>query len=188
MDFLFQIDYSIFEFINQDIGNPFFDVFLVFMRNMYVWIPLYLFLILFFVLNFKKKGILIIAIAGTTAGIADYTSSSIIKPSVQRLRPCNDKNIDSIARVNCGGGYSFPSSHATNHFALGIYFFLVFLGINRLVSYAFVLWAMIISFAQVYVGVHYPLDVTAGMILGVFIGMIMYKLLRYLEARYFQNF
>ncbi len=188
MDFLFQIDYSLFEFINQDIGNSFFDVFLVFMRNMYVWIPLYLFLILFFILNFKKKGILIITIAGVTAGIADYTSSSIIKPNVQRVRPCNDNNVESIARVDCGVGYSFPSSHATNHFALGIYFFLVFLGINKFVASAFVLWAIIISFAQVYVGVHYPLDVTAGMILGVFIGMLMYKLLHYLEGRYLQNF
>ncbi len=187
MDTLFEIDKYLFEVINQDLSNSFFDIVLVFVRNKVVWIPLYVLLIVYFIFNFKKKGVLIISFAMMSAGIADYTSSSIIKPQVQRLRPCNDANTATITRVDCGVGYSFPSSHATNHFTIGMYFFLVFLGINRFISVAFILWAAIISFAQVYVGVHYPIDVTTGMMIGLFLGTLMFKLEKYFEHKYFST-
>lgn len=178
MDTLLHIDRYIFEFINHDLSNRTFDLILVFFRNKIVWLPLYLFLISFFIFNLKKKGILIVLFAFTGTGIADYTSSSIIKPSVERLRPCNapQENPDLILRVNCGGGYSFPSSHASNHFAMGVFFYLIFLGIYRKYAFLFLVWAAIIAFAQVYVGVHYPIDVLAGALLGTIIGYLFYRL------------
>jgi undecaprenyl-diphosphatase len=170
MESLLYIDRILFEFINNDLSNRFFDVTLVFFRNKVVWLPLYLFLISFFVFNFKRRGIFIIIFAFLSAGMADYVSSSIIKPAVARVRPCNapQDNKELVKRVSCGNGYSFPSSHATNHFALGTFFYIIFLGINRRVSIAFIIWAAIISFAQVYVGVHYPIDVATGAFLWLF--------------------
>ena len=82
-----------------------------------------LFVIIFLARNYGKKGWLILLFAIITFGITDYFSSSIIKPSVERLRPCNDpelkKEVNNL--IACGTGYSFPSSHAANHFGLAIF-------------------------------------------------------------------
>ena len=161
MDILQNIDHTIFQWINQGISNVFFDYFFPLIRERFVWLPLYLFLIAFFIFNFKKKGIVILFFAFLSVGIADFTSSSIIKPGIERLRPCNDieSNPQMILRVQCGSGYSFPSSHASNHFAIGTFLFFIFLTISKKFSYFFIVWAFLISIAQVYVGVHYPFDI-----------------------------
>ncbi len=189
MDYLQHIDYNLFHWINHDLSNGFFDYFFTFIRNKYVWLPLYMFLISFFIFNFKNKGILILSIAFLTVGIADFTSASLIKPGVERVRPCNDIQLKSevISRVRCGNGYSFPSSHATNHFALGIFFFLIFSSINKSLASLFLLWATLISFAQIYVGVHYPIDVLAGGILGSLIGYLMFKIFKYADKKLFNT-
>ena len=187
MESFLYIDKYIFEFINHDLSNRVFDVILVFFRNKTVWLPLYLFLISYFIYNFGKKGIFIILFAFVGTGIADYTSSSIIKPAVARIRPCNAplENPDMITRVNCGSGYSFPSSHASNHFTMGVYFYLIFMGIYRRYAFIFPVWAAIIAFAQVYVGVHYPFDAIAGALLGTIYGFLFYRLCRsFLERIY----
>ncbi len=188
METLQNLDHIIFHWINHDISNVFFDYFFTFIRNKVVWLPLYLFLIAFFIFNFKTKGIIIILIAFVTIGIADFTSSSLIKPAVERLRPCNDvaSNPKIISRVTCGSGYSFPSSHATNHFAIGIFFFLIFLKISKKFAYFFPIWALLISFAQVYVGVHYPFDILTGILIGSLIGYLEYKFFKQIESKYFK--
>ena len=184
MDFIENIDNSIFHFINKDISNIFFDYILVFVRNKYVWLPLYMFLISFLIFNFKKKGILILVFAFITIGVSDFLSAGVIKPAVERVRPCRSGEAgDVIMRVHCGSGYSFPSSHATNHFALGVFFFFIFYNISKAASYLFLLWAAMISFAQIYVGVHYPVDVIAGAILGSIIGIISYRTYSYFQRR-----
>ena len=112
-----------------------------------------------------------------TAATSDLISSRFIKPMVERLRPCND--IDVFEQINvlvrCGGGYSFTSSHATNHFAIAI-FVIFWLGKDfKWVRYFFGFWATTIALGQVYVGVHYPLDIFGGAILGTIIGLFWYR-------------
>ncbi|MEZ4909141.1 MAG: phosphatase PAP2 family protein [Saprospiraceae bacterium] len=179
LDTIGQIDHELFAYINHGISNEFFDSITVFVREKIVWLLLYLFLISFFIFNFSKKGILIILFAFLTAGSSDYISASIIKPYVERLRPCNDvnNNPDIVIRVGCGHGYSFPSSHASNHFAIATFFFLAFGGIvKKRYSSILFLWALLISLSQVYVGVHYPSDIFVGSLLGISIGIILYYL------------
>jgi undecaprenyl-diphosphatase len=104
--------------------------------------------------------------------LSDTTSSNLIKKNVRRLRPCNDVEMqDRIhERVRCGGGYSFTSSHAANHFAAAVFLIGVFGLSGRWQQKALLGWAAAIAVSQVYVGVHYPLDVTCGALLGVAIG------------------
>ena len=187
MEYINHIDQLLFYWINNKMDNLFFDYLFIFIRNKYVWLPLYLFLIAFLIFNFKRKGLLILAFAFITIGISDFISSAVIKPVVERVRPCNDNisNPKIIKRVNCGSGYSFPSSHATNHFALGIFFFLIFSFVNKKIASLFIIWASLISFAQIYVGVHYPSDVLFGAILGSLTGYLTYKIYRQLEIKYF---
>ena len=178
MSFINQIDQILFYWINNKMDNSFFDYFFIFIRNKYIWLPLYLFIISFLIFNFKKKGLLILLFAFLTVGISDFVSAGIIKPAIARVRPCNDRisNLHLIARVKCGSGYSFPSSHATNHFALGVFFFLIFSIVNKKIAFFFIIWAFLISFAQIYVGVHYPSDVFIGAILGSLIGFSTYNI------------
>ena len=187
MEYLQNIDQIIFNWINQDLSNAIFDRFFVIVRNKYTWLPLYLFLISFFIFNFKKKGLIIMLLAFITVGISDFTSATLIKPRVERVRPCNDieANPNVISRIKCGIGYSFPSSHASNHFALGVFFFFIFISISKTAAYLFLIWAGLISFAQIYVGVHYPIDILVGAILGIIIGALEYKFYKQIEIMYF---
>lgn len=81
-----------------------------------------------------------------------------------------------ILRVRCGRSYSFTSSHATNHFALAVYIFFTLGGYLRLFRWPILAWAAIVSFAQIYVGVHFPLDIIFGAFLGILIGWITSQL------------
>jgi undecaprenyl-diphosphatase len=173
-DFLLNFDRHLFYFINHDLSNPFFDWLMPLMRNPKFWIPLYLFIIIFCIWRYKKQGTILVVFLAMAVGFADYTSASIIKPYVYRLRPCRDPVTvqTDINRVPCGTGYSFPSTHATDHFAIAIFLTWIFFWRWKWVLPATVLWAVIICFAQVYVGVHYPLDVTGGAIYGSLVGIL----------------
>ena len=118
-----------------------------------------------------------------TFAVADFTSSSIIKKEVMRIRPCNDITFkDQVKlRVRCGSGYSFPSSHATNHFALGMFLLVVFRKRWKPIVWLSLGWAASISFAQIYVGVHYPIDILAGATLGSIIGFLTASLFLYFQ-------
>jgi len=183
LDQLISIDQEAFLSINQGLSNVFFDWLMPILRNKYTWAPLYLFIIIFCIKNYGKPGILIVLFTLITFGISDYTSSSVIKKSVQRVRPCNDiafKDAVNI-RVRCGGGYSFTSSHATNHFAIALFLIMVFYRRWKPILWLGITWAALISFAQVYVGVHYPLDVMAGALLGSLIGYLVGAVFRFLQ-------
>ncbi len=169
---ILEFDTLLFQCINGDLTNPFFDWLLPIMRNKLTWIPVYIGLVSYIIWKRQKWGwILLFLFMGV--GISDYTSSTIIKKSVERVRPCNTGGLEVIERVHCGGGYSFTSSHATNHFFISCYLaWVVFL--SRKSRFILLAWAGIVSISQVYVGVHYPLDVLSGGGLGTFIAYLMY--------------
>ncbi len=179
-----QLDQNIFFFINKDLSNEFFNWLMPSLRNRYFWTPLYLFMAIFFVRNYGKQGWLILVFMGLTFGITDYFSSSVVKPAFERLRPCNDPIIkaDVNTRIACGTGFSFPSSHAANHFSLAFFLITVFYSKWRPIMGLAIFWAFSISFAQIYVGVHYPGDIIFGAILGGMIGYILSTILLHLQA------
>jgi membrane-associated phospholipid phosphatase len=176
---IIQFDQNLFFGINQGLSNSIFDWLMPALRNRFFWTPLYLFIVIFLVRNYGKKGWLILLFAVLSFGLTDYFSSSIIKPSIQRLRPCNNPVIKKEVRnlIACGSGYSFPSSHAANHFGLAVFLILIFYHKWRLILPIGLLWAFSISFAQIYVGVHFPLDIMGGALLGSMIGYIMSTIL-----------
>lgn len=183
IDQLVSLDQEAFLTINQGLSNLFFDWLMPILRNRYTWAPLYLFIIIFCIRNYGKQGLLVVLFTLVTFGISDFTSSSLIKKSVQRVRPCNDIEFKETVntRVRCGSGYSFTSSHATNHFAVALFLIMVFYRRWKPILWIGLLWAGAISFAQVYVGVHYPLDVLSGALLGSLIGYLVGLLFRFLQ-------
>ena len=91
-----------------------------------------------------------------------------------RARPCHLQSelTDLILRVDCGTGFSFTSSHATNHMALAVFIVMSTIFIFGKWRYLFIPWALIIGYAQIYVGVHYPVDVLSGFCLGGMLGAL----------------
>jgi undecaprenyl-diphosphatase len=146
------------------------------LRNKYIWYPLYVFIISYYLLSFGAlRGAIYITSLITCVILVDITSSQIVKKTIQRTRPCNEINLDSVVkeRATCRFSYSFPSSHAANHFAIAT--FLILLGNwKRYVKFSLYIWAAMISYAQIYVGLHYPIDVFGGAILGILIARVYY--------------
>ena len=179
-DFLLQLDRHLFKFINQGLSNPFFDGVMPWMRNPRFWIPLYLFIIVFCIFRYKNQGVILVGMLALAVGFADLTSASLIKKQVQRDRPCRDvvTSRTVISRVPCGTGYSFPSTHATDHFALAIFLCLVFFRKWKWVGIAIIVWAALICFAQVYVGVHFPVDILGGAFYGGLVGWLFFAAFR----------
>lgn len=173
MESLLNADLEVFKFIN-DLDPGFLEIILIGIRNRATWIPLYLILVIYIIVQWKRKSWLPILFTVLTVASADYLSSEVVKKTVQRPRPCHTlEQID--VRVHCGTGYSFTSSHATTHMSIAVFWIQLFVlwGRHR---WWFLPWALLIGFAQIFVGVHYPLDVLSGYILGGSIGVLFYFL------------
>lgn len=183
MDWLHNLDFELFLGIHKGMSNDFFDWIMPLLRNRFFWSPLYLFFIIYCFRQFKKDGYYIVGGTLLTFAFGDLIASRIIKPTVMRLRPCNEPLLSDeiIGRVLCGSGYSFPSAHATNHFAIAIFVILVFYKYWKPILPIGLVWAASISFAQVYVGVHYPVDITAGALLGAAIAFAVHRFFKYLK-------
>ncbi len=172
---LLQYDRWLFGRINQQWVNSFFDTLLPFLRQAELWLPFYLFLLVFSTLNFGKKGWLWSFTLIMTGIISDMISSSVVKHFIFRYRPCRDPSMADQVRVlvnYCPQSSSFTSSHACNHFAAAVFIFLTLKQTSRWWAMVFG-WALAICYAQIYVGVHYPLDIAGGAILGSCIGYCM---------------
>lgn len=172
MQWLLYQDARLFESINQGLASDWLDSLLLFWRNKYSWIPAYLLLLVFWIKRYGWLTWVLGLFLLLTVALADTASSQWVKKSVQRQRPCNDIEQPVRVVVPCGPGYSFTSSHATNHFAIAVFVWLTLRRRFRGWGLPLLFWAGMVAFAQVYVGVHYPLDVLAGALLGSAIGAL----------------
>ncbi len=164
-------DEQLFLWLNG-LGHPALDSTMLFLSAKLVWIPLYLLLIFLLYKHYGLqfwKPLLAIIIVVT---IADQSTSGFMKPFFERLRPCHDTSLDGLL-VNvgkCGGKYGFASSHAANTFGLASFFF--FLTGIRKYAWLFV-WAALVSYSRIYLGVHFPGDILVGGIIGIFSGWLI---------------
>lgn len=171
-----QLDYHLFSKLNGEWHTAFLDKIIPFIRESYLWIPFYFFLIIFTTVNFKIKGWLWVLFFLINVMVSDFVSSDLLKENFIRTRPCHDPLLVGAIRFlvsYCPSSSSFTSSHAVNHFAAAMYIFTTFK--KTLGNYwgLLFLWAFFISYAQVYVGVHFPLDVFCGAIVGIILGYII---------------
>jgi len=160
-------DTYIFYKLNSGLQNSFFDILMPFVtnfRNWYFVIPL---IILLFIIRDWKKGLVTILLVVIAVSISDYLNSHIIKSLFGRLRPCHALPIETIhLPVGCPHNPSFPSSHASNIFALSV----VLAYRYRTLLAVMLIYALFVCLSRVYIGVHYPFDVIAGGVSGIFYG------------------
>ena len=172
---LLSYDQQLFRIINKEWSNPFFDWLMPWLRNSDMWYPFYFFIILLIIVNFKKNRFAWILFGVGTVILCDFVSSTIIKQNIIRLRPCNDPDLAGWIHVLVGyrpQSSSFTSSHAANHFGMAMFLFYTLKPWFGKWGLLFFLWGFGISFSQVYVGVHYPLDIICGGLIGILIGYL----------------
>jgi undecaprenyl-diphosphatase len=183
---LIDIDHRLFIAIHDELANRFFDFILPLLRKPIAWLPLYLVFVFLAVKRYRLNGIYIIVATIIVVALCDRFSAGFVKPFFGRLRPCHEPSLASYIRnlIDCGGQYGFISSHATNHFGMAVMFTWFFKKLNTMtyLNWMFYAWAGIISFAQVYVGKHYPGDVIVGMICGIMIGKIILTIFTQLKV------
>lgn len=174
-----RLDQQLFLFLNS-LHSPFFDQVMHAISGKIIWVPLYLAILIYLGIKFKRKFIIIILFIIVAATLTDQISV-LIKNSVQRLRPCHDPALEGLVHLfngECGGLYSFVSSHAANSFDVAL-LSLLFIR-KRWFTISIILWALVVGYSRVYLGVHYPGDVICGSVQGAFIGWSIYKL--YVQA------
>lgn len=103
-----------------------------------------------------------------------------------RLRPCHNPEIASLVHLvdGCGGQYGFLSSHATNSFALAWFTGLLYKRHYKYTLSLMLIWAALVSYSRIYVGVHYLGDILCGAILGSTVGILVYYLMRFCSRKF----
>ena len=169
---LIQWDHDLFIKLNSKWTNPFFDTIMPFMRHSITWIPLYLFILVLVLVNFRIKAWWWIIFFLVTVALTDMSGTKLFKYGFERIRPCNNPDVLTHLRllVRCPGGYSFISNHAANHFGMATFLFITLRHLFKNWMWLAFLWAGSIGYAQVFVGVHYPSDIAGGMALGIIYG------------------
>lgn len=132
------------------------------------WIPLYLLLLYLIYRTDPKNSAWVIGGLMLTILLADQLSSGLMKPYFERLRPCHDPRWEELAHLygRCGGLYGFVSSHAANTFGLATFLTLKLGKQKKAIAWLF-LYSLLVSYTRIYLGVHYPLDVFFGALVGV---------------------
>ena len=178
---ILNLDTELFIYLNS-LGFPLFDNFWIFLSNKEANVLFYsTLLVLYFYkrsLKFKFSELfyLLILIAFMIT-ITDQTAN-LFKDSFQRLRPCYNEMIkDSLRLVkeSCGGKYGFFSAHASNSFTLAVFFGLLYKKKFKYLIYFSLLFASLISYSRIYLGVHFPLDILFGAAFGLIIGILTFN-------------
>lgn len=183
MDKLILLDKQLLVFLNS-FGSETFDPFWLFITKQLNWIPFFL-VVLYFLykqVGWKKVGITILFLALLILCTDQFTN--LVKYNVQRLRPCNDLDINGIIRiVKCSDTFSFFSGHASNSTATMLFLFLI---LKRFYKYAYLvfIFPLVFAFSRIYLALHFPGDILVGYTAGIVMGTLCYKLFQYAEKRY----
>ena len=174
---LLEWDRNTFIYLNN-LGTEDYDLFWVIVTNITSWIPLYILLLALIFLKYPKKEALFISCTIVLLLICILGLTDITKTYFERLRPNNDIEINSIIRIlKNPAGYSFFSGHASSSFSLTTISFLFLrkkISIIRLLFF----WHFIFAYSRIYVGVHYPLDLITGALIGMLLGFLFYLFYR----------
>jgi len=180
---ILEIDRGLFLYLNS-LHTDFWDTVMLMITRKESWFPFYAILIFYIIKIYRKKALPILFFIALTILVSDQLSV-VMKDLFQRLRPVYDPAIEALVHnvLRKGSLYGFVSSHATNAFAIFAFTTRIFK--NRSYWFLLLFWALLFSYSRIYSGVHYPLDILGGAILGWLVGFLFFKLLMYTENHFF---
>ncbi|MCF8380529.1 MAG: phosphatase PAP2 family protein [Bacteroidales bacterium] len=160
------------------VNSPFMDSLMWWISGKFSWWPLYLILIaLIFWKHPWRQSLMILGFVIFLIALSDQTSVHLFKNVFQRPRPSHNPALENILHyVNNykGGAFGFISSHASNTFSVALFLILIFR--NKYLSISLIIWAILVGYSRIYLGVHYFTDVFAGALWGSFLASITYIL------------
>ena len=176
-DFIIEYDHKLFLWLNN-LGNETFDEFWMLMTNKAVNFLIYTIALIYLFKKINVKSLISLILFLCFLILISDQTANLFKIFFERLRPCHDDQISSYVRLvkqNCGGLYSFFSAHASNSFALATFFFFVYNKIIQRKIILFFIFALLVSYSRVYIGVHYPLDIISGSFFGFISGFVFFR-------------
>lgn len=181
LETLQQLDQQFLLFLNS-FHSPYWDQFMWIFTAKLTWVPMYAAILFVICKNLRLSlGFFTVVAVVLTIVYADQICATLIRPLVERMRPSNPHNPLSefvhLVHGKRGGKYGFPSCHAANSF--GLAFFVMLLFKNKLLSLFILIWATLNSYSRIYIGVHYPGDLFAGMLVGLSGALLIYGIYRY---------
>lgn len=186
MEIIIALDKEFFLFLNG-LHAQWLDPIMFWISGKKEWIPFYVLIIAFLIREYKWKTILILAGIGLTITIADQITSGFMKPFFARPRPSHESTLQGLVHVinnYRGGAHGFASSHAANTFGLAMFIWILLKDKFRWIVVIF-LWAAVVSYSRIYLGVHYPGDIVVGGLIGAGSGWLMYKLYVWVDISFY---
>lgn len=185
LDSIKQFDTALFLWLNS-LHTPWWDTAMMLFTRKESWLFLYLLLLYVIIKNYGRQAVVIIVLLILGVALSDQLSG-LLKMLTQRLRPGHEPALEGLVHIvlRKGGLYGFVSSHAANAFF--VWAFTVRLFRNHAASAGLLLWALLISYTRIYNGNHYPLDILFGAILGILLGVALFRVMKKLAPRYLQS-
>jgi undecaprenyl-diphosphatase len=184
MERIIELDKKLLLLLNS-FHTPWLDPIMLFITHTLTWLPLYLFLLYLVIRDYKKQVWVILLGIGLTILLADQITSGLMKPYFERLRPSREPSLQGLVHLvdgYVGGKFGFASSHAANTFGTATFFFLLYRHSKKWVTFLF-LWAAVMTYTRIYLGVHYPGDILVGGAIGVLSGFAGFKLTKWVAAK-----
>ena len=177
-DALLDIDGEVFLYLNR-LGTPGWDAFWLAVSDKWTALPLYLLLLwlTYRALGVRKTLVVLLTVA-LVLTISDQLAN-FFKYGIQRFRPCHNPDLAAglrLVKESCGGKFSFYSAHASNTMAVATFFTGILGRRFRLLPPLLILWALVVGYSRIYLGVHYPFDIICGALAGSFIGFLFARL------------